>query len=154
MKKLMMAAIGMVACSVVTGCWTGSVSQGGSYANLPDPKPDEYLIHWANDAEKVTMTATVKEILSYFEVGEKAPWMLRDKEVVNFFGMRRYTLEDKARNAALFKACQEKGCDALFGAMYKIDTTSYGPFYSESTCTVEGWPAHIKGIENVATKAK
>ena len=156
MNKLTMAAIGMVACSMVTGCWTGAVSKGGAYANLPDPKSDEYLLHWKNTkTERVEYSATVCKILSLFDGGEKAPWMLRDQENVGFFGlMRKYTNEDRARNAALYKACLNEDCDALLGAMYEVDTVSYGPFYSESKCKVRGYPAKITGIENVANKAK
>ena len=156
MNKIMMAAIGMVVCSAVTGCWTGAVSKGGTYANLPDPKPDEYQLHWKNTkAERVEYSATVSEILSFIDVGEKAPWMLRDQEQTLFFGLaRKYTNEDKARNAALYKACLNEECDALLGAMYDVETVSYGPFYSESKCTVRGYPAKITGIENVTNKAK
>ena len=55
MNKLMIAAIGMVACSVMTGCMSSAVSKGGSYANLPDPTPDEYLIHWENSSKTTEM---------------------------------------------------------------------------------------------------
>ena len=156
MKKLMMVAIGMVACSIVTGCWTGSVSKGGAYANLPDPKPDEYLLHWENTkTERVEYVATTREVLYWFEVGERAPWMLRDKEQPILLGLgRKYSNEDKARNAALYKACLSEDCDALLGTMYEVETISYGPFYSESKCTVRGYPAKITGIENITNKAK
>ena len=59
MKKLMMAAISIVACSMVTGCMSSAVTKGGSYANLPDPKPDEYQIHWENEDSIIETTATV-----------------------------------------------------------------------------------------------
>lgn len=156
MKKLMMVAIGMVACSVMTGCMSSAVTKGGSYANLPDPKPDEYQIHWENEDNTIETTATVYGGWFGFCGGssDKAPWMLRDQAAVNFFGARVYSLESKARNAALYKACQQKKCDALIGTMYEVETKSYGPFYSVSTCKVKGWPARITGIEKVANKAK
>lgn len=154
MKKLMMAAIGMVACSVVTGCMSEAVTNGGAYANLPDPKPDEYLLHWKEKkSEMVEYTATVGEVLSFFDVGEIAPWLLRDKE--NFWGPFKIppSIDSKARNAAVYKACLNEGCDALLGAMYYVKTTKY-PFYSVSTCKVRGYPAKITGIENITNKAK
>lgn len=153
MKKLMMAAIGMVACSMVTGCISSAVSKGGTYANLPDPKPDEYMIHWENENQKVQTDATVFTVLKLFEGGDSAPWMLRDQESRNFFGVRNYSAESKARNAALYKACQQSKCDAIIGAMYEVETKDY-IIYSESKCKVTGWPARITGIEKVANKAK
>ena len=155
MNKLMIAAIGMVACSMVTGCMSSAVTKGGSYANLPDPKPDEYQIHWENEDNIIETTATVRGGWFGFCGGssDEAPWMLRDEEARNFFG-RVYSPEQKARNAALYKACQQKKCDALIGTMYEVQTKSYGPFYTESTCKVKGWPARITGIEKVAKKAK
>lgn len=151
----MIAAIGMVACSMVTGCMSSAVTKGGSYANLPDPKPDEYQIHWENEDNIIETTATVRGGWFGFCGGssDEAPWMLRDEEARNFFG-RVYSPEQKARNAALYKACQQKKCDALIGTMYEVQTKSYGPFYTESTCKVKGWPARITGIEKVAKKAK
>ena len=156
MKKLMIVVIGMVACSMMTGCMSSAVTKGGSYANLPDPKPDEYQIHWENEDNTIETTATVRGGLFGFCGGssDKAPWMLRDQETVNLFGVRVYSLESKARNAALYKACQQAKCDALIGATYEVETESYGMFYSESTCKVKGWPARITGIEKVANKAK
>ena len=160
MKKLMMVAIGMVACSMVTGCWTGAVSKGGTYAAVPDPKPDEYEVHWKHENKKLTATATVcSGLFGIFGDSDKAPWMLRDAESKSFFGLvRDYPLESKARNAALYKACYENEdrteYDALVGAMYKVDTDEYGPFFKKATCTVTGWPAKITGVENVANKAK
>lgn len=155
MKKLTMVAIGMVACSVMTGCMSSAVSKGGSYANLPDPTPDEYLIHWENSDKTTEMTATVcGGMFGFCGKSDEAPWMLRDQEARNFFGGRVYSIESKARNAALYKACQQSKCDALIGAMYEVETKGYGPFFSKSTCKVTGWPARITGIEKVATKAK
>ena len=159
MNKLIIAAIGMVACTMVSGCWTGAVSKGGSYAALPDPKPDEYEIHWKHDNEKVSASATVcGGWFGIFGQRDNAPWLLRDEEKFNSWGPinfgREYTLETKVRNAALYKACQQKNSDAVLGAMYIVDTESYGPFFSKATCTVTGWPAKITGIENVANKAK
>lgn len=153
MKKLMMAAIGMVACSVVTGCVSNAVTKGGTYANLPDPKPDEYLIHWENEDSTIEMDATVFSVLRIFDGGDSAPWMLRDQESRNFFGMRNFSLESKARNAALYKACQQAKCDALIGAMYEIESKDYW-LYNVSKCKVKGWPASITGIEKVANKKK
>jgi len=156
MSKLMIAAIGMVACSVMTGCTSSAVSKGGSYANLPDPTPDEYKIHWVNEDNTIETTATVYGGWFGFCGGssDEAPWMLRDQEARNFFGGRIYSIENKARNAALYKACQQKKCDALIGTMYEVKTKSYGPFFSESTCKVKGWPARITGIEKVAKQKK
>ena len=156
MKKLMLLAAGAVGCSLMTGCMSSAVTKGGSYANLPDPTPDEYLIHWENEPRTVEMTATVRGGWFGFCGGEsdKAPWMLRDQEARNMFGARIYSLESKARNAALYKACQQAKCDALIGATYEVETESYGPFYSSSTCKVKGWPARITGLEKVANKAK
>lgn len=156
MNKLMIAAIGMVACSVMTGCMSSAVSKGGSYANMPDPTPDEYQIHWDNEDNTIEATATVYGGWFGFCGGssDEAPWMLRDQEARNFFGARVYSLESKARNAALYKACQQKKCDALIGTMYEVKTESYGPFFSKSTCKAKGWPARITGIEKVARKAK
>ena len=153
MNKPMMVAIGMVACSVMTGCMSSAVSKGGTYANLPDPKPDEYMIHWENQNNIIEAEATVFTVLSIFNGGDKAPWMLRDQEAVNFFGTRIYSLESKARNAALYKACQQAKCDALIGAMYEVETEDYG-IYSASKCKVKGWPARITGIEKVTKKLK
>ncbi|MBQ9431017.1 MAG: hypothetical protein IJU44_05640 [Kiritimatiellae bacterium] len=157
MNKLMMTVIGMVVCSVLmTGCMSSAVTKGGSYANLPDPKPDEYQIHWENEDNIIETTATVRGGLFGFCGGssDKAPWMLRDEAARNFFGARIYSLESKARNAALYKACQQAKCDALIGATYEVETESYGMFYSESTCKVKGWPARITGIEKVVNKTK
>lgn len=153
MNKLTMAAIGIVACSVVSGCMSSAVTKGGTYANLPDPKPDEYQIHWENQDKTIETDATVFTVLSIFSGGDKAPWMLRDQEAVNFFGARIYSLESKARNAALYKACQQAKCDAIIGAMYEIETEDYG-IYSVAKCRIKGWPARITGIEKVAQKAK
>ena len=156
MKKLMIVAIGAVACSVMTGCMSGAVSKGGTYANLPDPKPDEYQIHWENEPNTIETSAVV--CAGWFSFcssqNDKAPWMLRDEESRTFFGARIYSLESKARNAALYKACQQAKCDAIIGAMYEVETESYGPFFSTATCKVKGWPARITGIEKVANKAK
>ena len=151
MNKLMMVAIGVVACLVVAGCSSSAATKGGTYANLPEPKPDEYLIHWENEDNTIEKTATVYGGWFGFCGGssDEAPWMLRDQEARNFFGVRIYSLESKARNAALYKACQQKKCDALIGAMYEVETKSYGMFYSWSTCKVKGWPARITGIEKV-----
>lgn len=156
MNKLMMIAIGVVASSMVTGCMSSAATKGGSYANLPDPKPDEYLIHWENEDDTIETTATVHGGMFGFCGGsnDKAPWMLRDEEARTIFGARIYSLESKARNAALYKACQQAKCDALIGAMYEVETESYGMFYSKSTCRVKGWPARITGIEKVANAAK
>ena len=156
MNKLMMAAIGMVACSVVTGCLSSAATNGGTYANLPDPKPDEYLIHWENEDSTIEATATVRGGLFGFCGGpsDEAPWMLRDQEYRTLFGTHIYSLQNKARNAALYKACRQAKCDALIGARYEVETESYGMFYSESTCKVKGWPARITGIEKVANKSK
>ncbi|MGN0847289.1 MAG: hypothetical protein ACI4RA_07900 [Kiritimatiellia bacterium] len=155
MNKLLMAVAGIAVCSIVTGCMSSAVTKGGSYANLPDPKPDEYLIHWENADNTIEATATVcGGIFGFCNYSDKAPWMLRDQESRNFFGHRIYSLEDKARNAALYKACQQTKCDALIGANYDVETESYGPFFSTSTCKVKGWPARITGIEKVANKAK
>ncbi len=156
MKKLMMVAIGMVACSVMTGCKSSAVTKGGSYANLPDPTPDEYKIHWEHEDNTIETTATVYGGLFGFCGGssDKAPWMLRDAEQRTIFGSLPYDISHRARNAALYKACQQKKCDALIGAQYEVETTSYGMFYSESTCKVKGWPARITGIETVANKEK
>lgn len=156
----MMAAIGMVACSVMTGCMSSAVTKGGTYTNLPDPKPDEYLIHWENTTgmsrgDRKEFSATVcAGMFGFCGTSDKAPWMLRDQEARNFFGARVYGIESRARNAALYKACQQLKCDALIGADYEVETESYGPFFSKSTCKVTGWPARITGIEKVATKAK
>lgn len=156
MSKLMVAAIGVVACSLMTGCMSSAVTKGGSYANLPDPKPDEYLIHWENEDDTIEMTATVRGgwFASCGGTSDKAPWMLRDQEARSFFGARIYSLESRARNAALYKACQQAKCDALIGTMYEVETESYGPFYSVSTCKVKGWPARITGIEKVSNTEK
>jgi len=161
MKKLMIVAIGMVACTVMTGCKSSAVTKGGSYANLPDPTPDEYKIHWENttgmsrgDTTKISATVYGGWFGFCGDSSDDAPWMLRDQEAVNIFGVRVYSLESKARNAALYKACQQSKCDALIGALYDVKTVSYGPFFKKSTCTVEGWPARITGIEKIATKAK
>ena len=156
MKKLMMVAISMVACSVMTGCMSSAVTKGGSYANLPDPTPDEYKIHWEHEDNTIETTATVYGGLFGFCGGssDKAPWMLRDKEERTIWGSLPYGIDHKARNAALYKACLQKKCDALIGAQYEVETTSYGMFYKESTCKVKGWPARITGIEKVANKAK
>ena len=155
MKKLMMVAIGMVACSVMTGCFSSAATKGGSYANLPDPKPDEYQIHWENEDNEIETTATVYGGWFGFCGGssDEAPWMLYDTGHRNLItGALVYGLGDKARNAALYKACQQKKCDALIGARYEVETKSYGLFYSKSTCKVKGWPARITGIEKVANK--
>ena len=155
MNKLMMSAVAIIACSMMTGCLSSAVTKGGSYANLPDPKPDEYLIHWENEDNQIEATATVRAGWFAFCGGssDKAPWMLRDQEARNMFGARIYSLENRARNAALYKACQQKKCDALIGATYEVETESWGMFYSVSTCKVKGWPARITGIEKVANKA-
>ena len=158
MKKLTIIAIGMVACAVMTGCMSSAATKGGTYANLPDPKPDEYQIHWENTtgmsrADRKEFSATVcGGMFGFCGKSDKAPWMLRDQEARNFFGVRIYGLESKARNAALFKACRDTKCDALIGADYEVETESYGIFFSKSTCTVKGWPARITGIEKVANK--
>lgn len=144
--------IGTAACSMMTGCVSSAVTKGGSYANLPDPKPDEYLIHWENGDNRIEAEASVYTVLSMFGGGDDAPWMLRDEANYSFFG-RIYTLEDKARNAALYKACQQAKCDALIGAEYVVETKNYG-VYSSAKCKVKGWPASITGIEKVAKKAK
>ena len=156
MKKLIMAAIGAAACSVMTGCLSQASTKGGTYANLPDPTPDEYRIHWENEDNTIETSATVHGGWFGFCGGgsDKAPWMLRDQEARNIFGGRIYSLEDKARNAALYKACQQAKCDALIGATYEVESESYLFFYSVSTCKVKGWPARITGIEKVANKAK
>ena len=158
MNKLMMVAIGMVACSMVTGCWTGAVSKGGTYAALPDPKPDEYEIHWKHENKRVSVSATVCDgWFGIFGKSDKAPWMLRDKENALTFGpiiLNNYSTRDKARNAALYNACKQEDCDALIGAMYEVNVDEYGPFFKKATCTVTGWPAKITGVENVANKAK
>lgn len=155
MKKLTIIAIGMVACLVITGCKSSAVTKGGSYANLPDPRPDEYLIHWENSDKTIEMTATVcGGMFGFCGESDKAPWMLRDQATFNFLGARNYSIEDRARNAALYKACQQQKCDALIGAMYEVETEGYGPFFMKSTCKVTGWPARITGIEKVANKAK
>lgn len=155
MKKLMIAAIGMVACSVMTGCMSSAVTKGGSYANLPDPTPDEYRIHWENEDNTIEATATVcGGWFGFCGSSDKAPWMLRDQENRNIWGVRVYSIESKARNAALYKACQRAKCDALIGANYEVETVGYGPLFSTSTCKVKGWPARITGIEKVADKAK
>lgn len=157
----MMAAISMVACSMVTGCKSTASSKGGTYANLPDPKPDEYIIHWENDSDEVKVTATVHGgWFGFFAANndDDAPWMLRDQETISSFGPfvdRYFSLEAKARNAALYKACREKQCDAVIGAMYEVKVDEYGPFYSVATCTLtRGWPARITGIEKVSGKVK
>ena len=158
MNKLTMVAIGAVACSMVTGCMSSAVTKGGKYANLPDPKPDEYQIHWENEENTIETSATVYGgWFGIFGPSDNAPWMLRDQEQVSTFGFmtgRVYSDESKARNAALYKACQQAKCDALIGAMYEVETEKYGPFFSVSTCKVKGWPARITGIEKVANKAK
>ena len=148
MKKLMTVAIGMIAISMMTGCLSSAVTKGGTYANLPDPTPDEYKIHWENEEGMIETTATVTLTLGVFSGGDNAPWMLRDQEVRSWLG-RVYTTESKARNAALYKACQQAKCDALIGAMYEVETESYGPFFETATCKVRGWPARITGIEKV-----
>lgn len=154
MSKIMMVAIGAVACSMVTGCMSSAVTKGGTYANLPDPTPDEYQIHWENEENTIETSATVcGGFFGFFGPSDNAPWMLRDQEVRNFFG-RVYTTESKARNAALYKACQQAKCDAIIGAMYEVEIESYGPFFEVATCKVKGWPARITGIEKVANKAK
>lgn len=147
----MMAATAAVACSIMTGCVSSAVSKGGTYANLPDPRPDEYQIHWENEPNIIESTAMVTTVLGLFHGGEKAPWMLRDKEETAWYG-RVYSDESRARNAALYKACQQAKCDALIGAMYEVETESYGPFYSQSVCKVKGWPARITGIEKTEGK--
>ena len=152
----MMAAVCAIVCCAMTGCMSSAATKGGTYANLPDPKPDEYQIHWENEDNTIETTATVRG--GWFGLcggaSDKAPWMLRDQEPRNIFGGSIYDLKDKARNAALYKACQQAKCDALIGATYEVETESYGPFYSVSTCKVKGWPALITGIEKVANKAK
>ncbi len=152
MNRLTMAAIGMIACSMMSGCISSAESKGGSYANLPDPKPDEYMIHWENENQIIEAEAAVFSFL-VFEGGDEAPWMLRDSESRNFFGTRNYSLETKARNAALYKACQQSKCDALIGAMYMVKTQDLG-ICKVAKCKVKGWPARITGIEKVANKAK
>ena len=153
MKKLIIATVSVVACSVMVGCMSSAVSKGGTYANLPDPKPDEYQIHWENQDKTIQTEAVVFSVFKVFEGGDKAPWMLRDQENRNFFGIRNYSLESKARNAALYKACQQSKCDALIGAMYEVETEDY-ILYSVSKCKVTGWPARITGIEKVSNKVK
>ncbi len=156
MKKLMMVAIGMVACSMMTGCKSGTSasSKGGTYANLPNPRPDEFLIHWEQTKnERITTVGTVcGGMFGFCGESDEKPWMLRDQESFGTFGIRNYSHEARARNAALYKACQQEGCDALIGAMYEVKVESYGPFFSQYTCTVKGWPARITGIEKVANK--
>ena len=159
MNKLMMTAIGLVVCSVTTGCISEATTKGGTYANLPDPTPDEYQIHWENEDNTIEMTAIAcGGWFGIFGHNDNAPWMLRDQEQAKTFGPfdlgRRYTTESKARNAALYKACQQAKCDALIGAMYEVETESFGPFFEMSRCTVKGWPARITGIEKVTNKAK
>lgn len=151
----MMAAVCAAACSAMTGCTTSAVTKGGTYANLPDPTPDEYRIHWENEKNPIETTATVcGGLFGFCGASDEAPWMLRDQEAFNFFGMRVYTTESKARNAALYKACQQAKCDALIGAMYEVTTDDYLGYFTKSTCKVKGWPARITGIEKVADKAK
>ena len=158
MKKLMMAAVCAVACSAMTGCLSQAVTKGGTYANLPDPTPDEYRIHWENEDNTIETTAKVcGGWFGIFGPSDKAPWMLRDQESVNTFGpftFHEYSLRSKARNAALYKACQQTKCDAIIGAMYEVEIESFGPFFEIATCKVKGWPARITGIEKVADKAK
>lgn len=154
MKKLLLAAVGAVSCSVMTGCMSSAVTKGGNYANLPDPKPDEYQIHWENEPDQITVSATVCDgIFGFCGTSDKAPWMLRDQEARNFFGARIYTAESKARNAALYKACQQAKCDALIGATYEVETVGFAPYFTRANCKVKGWPARITGIEKVG-KAK
>lgn len=157
MRKLMMAATCAIVCSAMTGCMSQAVSKGGTYANLPDPTPDEYRIHWENEENTIEMSATVcGGWFGIFGHNDKAPWMLRDQEQVNTFGPfvlgRVYSTESKARNAALYKACQQAKCDAIIGAMYEVETEKYGPFFEISNCKVKGWPARITGIEKVSDK--
>ena len=159
MKKLLMGMIGVATCSVMTGCISEASSKGGTYANLPDPKPDEYQIHWENEENKIEMSATAcGGWFGVFGKSDNTPWMLRDQEQTQTFGPfnmgRIYTTESKARNAALYKACQQAKCDALIGAMYEVKSESFGPFFEVSRCTVKGWPARIIGIEKVSNKAK
>ena len=157
MRKLMMAAVCAVACSAMTGCMSQAVTKGGNYANLPDPTPDEYRIHWENEDNTIVTTAKVcGGCFGFLGQSDNAPWMLRDKEgAAGFMGIGGgYSLRSKARNAALYKACQQAKCDALIGAMYEVEIEGYGPFFSTATCKVKGWPARITGIEKVANKAK
>lgn len=154
MKQLTMAAIGAIAGSLLTGCISEATTKGGTYANLPDPKPDEYQIHWENEDNMIEMSATAcGGLFGIFGRSDNAPWMLRDQEQTRTFGPfnmgRVYTTESKARNAALYKACQQAKCDALIGAMYEVETESYGGFFEVSKCKVKGWPARITGIEKV-----
>ena len=150
----MMVAIGAVTLMSLTGCRSAAVTKGGSYANLPDPKPDEYQIHWENEPDPIVVNATVCDgLFGFCGTSDKAPWMLRDQERVNFLGVRVYTAESKARNAALYKACQQAKCDALIGATYEVETVGFAPYFTKATCKVKGWPARITGIEKVE-KAK
>ena len=153
MNKLIIAAIGMVACSMVSGCISQATTKGGSYADVPDAKLDEYVMHWDNEKNKVEETATVHCVLGFFYFGDKAPWLLRDEENRIFNLFRVYPLETRARNAALYKVCKDAQRDAVLGAMYEVDTEDWW-VYSKSTCTVKGWPAKITGIENISKKAK
>lgn len=155
MKKLMMVAVGLIAISATTGCVSNAVTKGGTYANLPDPTPDEYKIHWENEDNIIETKATVcGGLFGFCGKSDNAPWMLRDQESRNFFGMREYSTESKARNAALYKACQQAKCDAIIGAMYEVEIEDYCGFFSIATCKVKGWPARITGIEKVADTAK
>lgn len=155
MKKLMTVAVGAAAISMMTGCVSSAVTKGGAYASLPDPTPDEYKIHWENEDNMIETTATVcGGVFGFCGKSDNAPWMLRDQESTNFLGVRVYSIESKARNAALYKACQQAKCDALIGAMYEVEVEDYLGYFSIATCKVRGWPARITGIEKVAATAK
>lgn len=154
MNKLIIAAIGMVACSMVTGCISQAMTKGGSYAEVPSTKVDEYALHWEHEkGDRIVETATVYQVLGFINFGDPAPWLLRDHEnrIWNLF--RVYPFETRARNAALYKVCKDPKRDGVLGAMYDVDTDDWLVF-KKASCTVRGWPAKITGIEKISEKAK
>ena len=135
-----------------TGCVQINSSDAGSmnFHPVTTGPTDDYRPVYEVGKEKVSARSDVKCLFWIFTWGSDNAYAdnvkLTKHPLAHLFPF--LNARQTAAQAAFYKACKLAGCDAVVGARYEITFEDY-LFYKKMSVEVKGFPAFLKGVEEV-----
>ena len=151
-KVLLLAVIGVMFTSV--GCVTVHNNKAAA-TNMPAAvaQPAKYQALTEVSQQRVSASVKGNSILGIINWG--MPSTFADGGMVSYCGASNLPIFMDAygpfKQAAIYCACEENGCDSLMDARYVITTKDYFVF-KQIICTVSGAPVKVTGYKLLENK--
>ncbi len=149
MQKLFIPMI--IAATLAAGCTTYHTDRGAQAHEAPTALMGPYYhTDWEVSPTRITATSKAGVLFGWLLLSDGKDAKLPSTPADHFFPSSRSIYA--AKSDATYNALTNAKADDLLGAIYQYEHTNYLWIYQTTKCTVQGFPATMKGVKIIEDK--